>query len=220
MKNIKLLILTLILSIGFIFPSCGDDDYIDCGCPAPRFFDMEGMDITLYQDFGSIVKIPDADTVALTELEMIYIDYLVSYHTSITPKNDWSFSLMNTANACSCDDSVRGTESEELSSFSIITLNDFDADHLANSNINDLFDFYGCDYYGEGVVPTYIENNTPRPLTEYLATQSMRNLDCEDMGIRLTKAPELNAEFKVKVILEFASGEVHEVESEGIFVNP
>ncbi len=217
MKNLKFLFLTIILTIGFIFPSCKDDPF-NCGCPAPTFFDTEGLEISTYRDFENSEKITAADSVSLAELDMIYIDYLVTYHTSITSQNDWSFSLMNTANACSCDISVRGTDSEELSSLSIITLNDFDADHLANSNINDLFDYYGCDYYGEGILPTYIVNDTARPLTDYLATQNMRNLECEDIGIRLTKAPELNPEFKIKVILEFTSGEVHEVESEGIFV--
>jgi len=91
----------------------------------------------------------------------------------------------------------------------LFPLNDFDADHLANSNINDLFDYYGGMW-------TYGLNDVI-PFTQFLE-EEMENLSEEDMVLELKKAPEINQEFKVKVIMELSTGEVYEVETEPIFI--
>ena len=87
-------------------------------------------------------------------------------------------------------------------------MNDFDSDHLANSNINDLFDYHGSMF-------NYLESSMP--LTQFLDEQS-GNIQEEDMVLSLKKAPVLNQEFKVKVVMELSTNEIHEVESGPIFI--
>jgi len=118
---------------------------------------------------------------------------------------------MPIANACSYIPGTKGSKEEALVDFSIITLNDFDADHLANSNINDLFNYYG------GYISFF--DAIPVPLTQFLDEQT-GIIEEEDMVLELKKAPELNQEFKIKVVLELSTGEVYEYETEPIYITP
>jgi len=126
------------------------------------------------------------------------------------PREKWSFSLMPTANACSVIPGTEGSKEEALVNFSITTLNDFDTEHLANSNINDLFDYHGGFFKA-------LDN--PIPLTQFIDEQT-ENLEQEDMILELKKAPEMNPEFKIKILMELSTGEVYEVEAAPIIVIP
>lgn len=215
MKKFRILALTLFLTTGFLFPSCDDDDDLQNSCDGIDFtqfqyFDIVGINIRDYNNLISHQKILTFDTVEFSALDKIYVDYMVDYTASISPRKNWSFSLMPTANACSFIGGTKGSKEESLVNFSIITLNDFDDDHLANSNINDLFDYHGS-------FVNLIDN--PIPFSQFLDDLT-GNLQKEDMILKLMKAPEINQEFKIKVMMELSTGEMYEFEKEPIFITP
>ncbi len=212
MRTLKMLALTLLLTVGLGFPSCEVGDSCD-GVVFRNFFNITDLDYlaySSYDEFDSGELIPAGDTIAFSELDRIYIDYIVNYVVSNEPKRDWSFSLIPSAYACSYFPGLSGSKEEELIDFSITTLNDFDDEHLANSNINDLFTYHG--FYSDLIA-------TPIPLTQYLDNQSGKLAD-EDMVLELQKAPELNEEFKVRVRLELSTGEVYEIEPAPFYIRP
>ena len=213
MKNLKILGLTFLLVLGFTFPSCDRSGY-NCNCPDPTYFNVEGLDILFYQDANLGLPIEALDTIPFNTGKYVHLDYLVSYHTLVEPKRDWSFSLINSAYACSCAIGSYESKTEKLVDFSITTLNNFDDDHLANSNINDLFEYNG--YFIEDEFGNYNNN----PLTEHIANQTDEILEGEDMVLKLTKAPELDEEFKIKIRMELSTGEIYEVESDAVFITP
>lgn len=212
MKQFKLISLLLFFTMGLIIPSCEKDSTpTSCdGVIFRNFFDITAIDIASYSSYLEGTRVSANDTISFNQLDKIFIDYLVDYVTFQDVNRSWSFSLIPTANACTYIPGSSGSKEEAITSFSITTLNDFDAEHLANTSINDLFE-----YHGDSREPI----QTAIPLTQFLAEQTA-NIAGEDMVLALTKAPELNQEFKVKVVLELSTGEVHEVESEAIFITP
>lgn len=213
MKNLKIFGLTFMLVLGLTFPSC-DRNGINCNCPDLTYFNVEGLDVLFYQDSNLEIPIEALETIPFNTAKYIHLDYLVTYHTLVEPQRDWSFSLMNAAYACSCLIGFYNSETEKLVDFSITTLNDFDDDHLANSNINDLFEYNGF------FIEDRFENSFNNTLAEHLVNRTDRLLQGEDMVLKLTKAPELNEEFKIKVRMELSTGEIYEIESESIFITP
>ncbi len=146
----KPLLLTLLLAIGFSFPNChrGDDGF-DCNCSPFEgdYFDVKGiLEIVNYKERGTCCAdaLKENDTVRFSDYDFLSIKFDVDYHSSnLLRRRTWDFSLMNEALACSCLTSGwLGSKEEQLDSISIITLNDFDAEHLANRSINDLMQTY------------------------------------------------------------------------------
>ena len=208
MKNIRTIGLTLILFIGFILPSCDkeDDDGFYCDCSSVQFFDIQGInDFSYYRDSFFADPIMPYDTVSFEKFTSISISYDATFHAFAEPKSDYSFSLMNTANACSCIGGHKGSKTEKIKSFSITTVNDFDDEHLARSNINDLF-----------TVATLIDRN-PITLDEYLNSQSGFVQD-RIIVLKLQKAPSINPEFNFKIELELSTGEVYEKTGYPVFI--
>ena len=213
MKYFKYLAITTLLVFGFSFPSC-DDDGLDCNCPPETFFDVQDLEVGLYQDVNLGLPIASEDTVQFNDGKYIHLDYIVDYHTYHTPKRDWSFSLINSAYACSCVEGGYRSKEEELVSFCITTLNEFDDEHLTNTDITDLFEYIGFFNNGE-----YIDVND-QPLADQISVGINQELQGEDMVLKLTKAPELNSEFKIKIAMELSTGETYEVESQSIVIVP
>ncbi len=201
--KIKTYILTLILAIGFTFQNC-DPFGDDCDCPPflGNYFDIRGIELINYKKRGDCCAdiIAENEEVYFSEYHGLTIDYIVEYHSnSYKQKNAWNFSLMNTALACSCpENGWEGSKDEKLDLLTIITLNDFDDEHIANDTINDLFE-------------ARFHNQTI-DLNEYLQQDTTLML-FEDFGLKLKKAPELNEEFKIKVIMELSTNETYEAES-------
>ena len=202
--------LTLILCIGFIVPSCDDfNPGIDCDCDPYRYFDINSIsNLRFYEDFNLGEQIFPSDTIPIANFDAIYIDLDADYHATIQRQFDWTFSLINTSNACTCAVGWDGSKNERLVDLQVITLNDFDNDHLANSSINDLIDFQGRFF-----------NQTDIPLNEFITNQT-EPLAHEDFLLKLKKAPELNSEFKVKIVVELSTGEEYEIESLPIIIVP
>lgn len=201
MKSLRTIGLTLFLTLGFSFQACVDDY---CNCDPYRYFDIEGLLVEYQMNPNGSQQ---GDTVRLGEIDLINIDYLVDYHADVSPKS-WSFSIMNSALACSCLLGWEGSEDESLSSFDIITLNDFDAEHPAGSSIIDQFNYIGSQF-----------ENDNRPLSEFLILQVGLLME-EDMKLRLRKAPETTAAFQFQVQMELSTGEFYEVDSEVMFIVP
>lgn len=216
MKKPKTFLLTLLLSIGFFFPSCDKDDPGD-SCDGVVFlnhFDVKGLAVLNYSDLANQNIITPSDTIDFDELDKVYIDYVVEYIVRKPAPRDWSFSLMQNATACSYIAGGSGSREEQLVSLSITTINDFDNDHLANSNINDLFEYHGS--YG-----SYWERLTnPIPFTQFIDEQTTENLQAEDIVLALNKAPEIDQTFQIKVEMELSTGEVYEFETFPIVILP
>ena len=211
MKTLKTIGFMLFLMTGFAIPACEKTVVDSCdGVVFQNYFDIQGVHVSTYTDYFNQDRVLPSETITFAELDKMYIDYQVLYITSIQAKRDWSFSLIPTANACSYIPGTKGSKEEALVSFSITTLNDFDADHLADTNINDLFDYYGSKWQ---------PLDTPISLVQFLEEQT-GNLQGEGMILELKKAPELNQEFQVKVVMELSTGEVYEIDSEPIIIVP
>ncbi|MEM7102747.1 MAG: hypothetical protein AAF502_06380 [Bacteroidota bacterium] len=211
MKNIKISALTLLLSIGFIIPGCVKDS---ChGVVFEVYFNVEGVAVTNfieYDGYGEGIPAIANDTIAYADLDKVFIDYQVDYLAFANPNRDWSFSLMSTATACSYIPGSAGSKTEELASMTITTLNDFDNDHLANSNINDLFDYHGS---------LWRDLDDPILLSNFLAGQTGL-IEEEDLVLSIKKAPEIDQEFQVRVVLELSTGESFQITSEPIVITP
>jgi len=209
MKNFKTILLTLILSIGFLLPSCEKESLYRNPCggvdDSYRYFNIEGLNTFFLKNdtiLGSVILNPN-DTIPFTALRGILMEYEVSYHAHNESK--WSFSLINSMMACTYVSGYDGSKNETLTNFSITTLNDFDAEHLANSSIIDLFNIQGTFSTREHI-----------PLEEFLANQT-ENIKDQYFQLYLTKAPELANEFRFKIAVELSTGESYETESESIY---
>jgi len=207
MKSLKTVILTVFLSIGFLFPSCDRDPYPVCNCPdVLPYFDIMDLKIHNTEKVKSYSKIIDANqsSISRDSFEGLFLEYLVDYHSNI----DFNFSLMNSAIGCSCIDSgYKGSATEKLESIEIITLNDFDDDHPANTSINDLF------------IMTFETTDQPQlPLDEFLLDNSSL-IEFQFLPLRITKAPENDMTFHVNVILKLSTGEEYQAESLPIMLN-
>jgi hypothetical protein len=191
----KIGFLTLLLTIGFSIQNCDD-----CNCPPVDFpfFDVNGIEVNHSTTPASGDAIGDPVTFAnYIGISIKYIYTVVANQQPKKNQSNWDFSLMSSAYGCSClYDGINGSKEEELEKVTIITLNDFDDDHLANDTINDLF----------------VSSIGYLPIDEYLAkdNEKISNL-YEDF--RLEKAPVLNKNFKAKVIIELSTGEVYEAET-------
>ncbi len=197
--RIKTCILTLVLAIGFSFSNCDPFDD-DCNCPPVLdYFDIQGLELKSYKQSGECCKdeISENEEINFSDYHSLFLFYEVDYISQ--NHNHWNFSLMNSALACSCiGDGAQGSKNEKLNSFTIITLNDFDSDHLANAPINDFFSVK--------VVNDFVD------LNEHLSQDTSLILN-QFLELKLKKAPELDNEFKVKVIVNLSTNETYESES-------
>jgi len=213
MKSLKTIFLTLVLSIGFMLPSCEKEAIILTSCgdvdfDAIRFFDINGLTAFWYKadSIRSYMPINPTDSVTFSELGGLFIQYEAAYHGAIMPDLNPSFSLMTTALACTYIPGSEGSKTEKLTNLSIITLNDFDEDHLANNALNDIMNFKG----------DYLEMDD-LPLIDYLANQT-ENIKSQYLLLQLNKAPTLNPEVKIQIKVELSTGEIYETEIEPILI--
>ncbi len=205
MKTIKTIGLTVFLIIGFTFQNCDPCD--DCADILGSYFDIEGLELNHYRikEGCCAEQLFEGDEVIFSDYGSLTIDYLVNYHSYNCEKaNFLDFSLVNSAYACSCaQNGYRGSKEESLNSLIILTLNDFDEEHLANDTINDLLN-----------VSLYTETVD---LEEYVARDTSL-IQYEQLNLELKQAPTLDDDLKLKVILSLSTGETYEAESASIVV--
>lgn len=192
MKRFKIFSLTLILTIGFVFQNCEV-------CPPSEgdYFDIQGFEIVNYTTTdGEVIK--ENQIVEYSSYESLTLSFDVEYLASnFNRENSVRFSLMNTAFAEECPFSgYKGSKEESISSLTVVTLNDFNDEYMANDTINEIINVRG----------------TAFNLNEYLEEDSSLIL-YEKFELDLSVPPSLNEEFKVKIFLELSTDESYEAES-------
>ena len=210
MKSIKTIGLTLFLFIGFIMPSCKKEktNGFGCNCSNVQYFNIKGLDDFRYTTSGSSpTVIMPFDTISFAEFEgQFIIPYQATFHAFAEPKTDFSFSLIKTANACHCVSGYSGSKTEKIKNFSITTINDFDSQHPAGSDISDLFNT--IDSEGKLIsFDEFIQNQTGLIKRHWYS-------------LKLKKAPVLNTEFNFKIEIELSTGEMYEKTGVPIFIEP
>lgn len=195
-----------------MLPSCKKEALIGCeDVEDYRYFDIKGLDISYLKkdtlDSFEFLSM-DIDTISFSAFAGMYIAYEVDYHAATA-----SFSLIGSTMACNILGGYDGSKTEQLLDLSIITLNDFDDTHLANSSINDLIIVDG-----NWVVKndTWVQE-TPSDLSDYLASQTapIRN---PFLRLQLKKAPEINPELSFSIKVELSTGESYEQESRAVYI--
>jgi len=202
--KLKTIVLTLFLVVGISFQNCTDDPI--CSCPEVLdFFDIQDMDVINIKEEEPNRRstIVSGDIIDFNEYGFLNLSFDVDFIAM--QESRWSnFSLIPSAFACSClGDGSLGSKEERIKELTIITLNDFDADHLEQDTINDLFEVLNID--------------NPLNLETFLATDNSL-IWLDQIWLRLIKKPEINPEFKVKVKLELSTDEIYEVESTPFFL--
>ena len=193
-------ILSLFLAIGFTFQNCNPFE-VDCNCkPITKpYFDIQGIELIQYKKRGECCadKLANQEEVFLSDYSGLSINFKaenIALNESL--KAIRVFSLMSSASACSCFyDGELGSKNERLKSLNLITLNNFDKNHLANDTINDLFN---VNLFGNRI-----------DLNKYLS-QDTSLIKYNSILVELKKAPDLNEEFKVKVVMGLSTSETYE----------
>ena len=192
MKKIKILTLTFLLTMGFTFQTCDK-------CPPfeGEFFDIQGFEIINYTTTSGD-EIEENEEVEFSFYGSLALSFEVEYLVNnFEKKSQFGFSLMNTAFAEDClSNGVKGSKEESIYSLTVLTLNDFNNEYMANDTINEILNVRG----------------TPYNLNEYLAIDSSL-IQKELFELDLSTAPTLNEEFHVKMILELSTNEIYEAES-------
>jgi len=131
------------------------------------------------------------------------VDYISSMEK---PRSMFKNPFITSALACSCNENGGyGAKTESITSLTLITLNDFDAEHPAGDTINDLFS-------------TYFNGTMYNNIVDF-PTQNAGLIQQEDIELFLSKPPVDNPEFKVKVIFKLSTGEEYTVESKPVIIN-
>jgi hypothetical protein len=188
----KAIALTFCLATGILFPFC--DFYNPCKCPANDgdYFDIKGV-ATDQINAGTRMT---ANQTATFDSYALYLNYAVDY---VVQQCEKPFSLTQSAWACDCAyNGYLGAKNEHLASLQVITLNDFDAEHLANDTLNELI--------------TASELGAMVSLEQYLV-QDTSLISQESLILGLTKAPSLNDTLKLKIKLTLSNNEQYEVET-------
>ena len=201
LKSIRTKILVFALVIGLPLQMCSpeNDDGCNCGPITGVYFDIKGMELNNYKKTGenSVGRLQENEVVSYANYAGLGVEYEVDYISQRRPKRP-SFSLISSAYACSCIyDGINGSKYEKLSNITVITLNDFDENHVANDTINDLI-LVGNEY-----------------LSDYLVNDTL-NIQFPGIQLKVDRKPSLNENFKVRVIVELSTGEVYQEESKSI----
>jgi len=192
MTKTKILLLTILFTVGFTFQNCKK-------CPPfeGAYFDIQGFEIINYTttsgdviEENQVVEFPFYGSLTLS----FDVEYLANH---FEPNHSNGFSLMQTVYAEDCLSSgVNGSKEERIKSLTVLTLNDFNDVYRANDTINDMLNVVG----------------TPYNLNEYLDTDTSL-IQNQEFELDLSIPPSLNEAFKVKMILELSTNETYEAES-------
>ena len=105
MKSYIKFLLFVLLFIGFVFPSCSDDDY-ECNCPEliGEFFDIETVDLKNFslRENGTKQPIEDINTAIDWDQYVMRGEFGVSFFGYNESTPGFNFSLMPAAYGCSC----------------------------------------------------------------------------------------------------------------------
>lgn len=199
MKIIRTFALVALFTVGFGLPSCTDE----CGCPPVEgeYFSIQDLRLTSYEQTpdGSLKETVESDTVNLENylLNIAFETKYVSFHPH---ENSASFSLINSAYACSCLGNGMSGAKEKVESLQLVTLNTFDAQHQAGDTVTS---FFVVDYYGPSIEP---EEFFQQHLWE------------EQYFLKLKEKPVSNEPLQLKLILTLDNGMVLEAQSKAVVI--
>ena len=186
--------LTLLLAVGFTGQQCNP---LGCGCDDFRgkYFDIQGISVDSFRKRGSCCadRMKAGEDVTLAD-HHLGIRYQISYFSAQRPRPTRApFSLISPAAACSCiEDGYLGSR-ERLRSFTVVTINDFDAQHLANDTINDL-------------LQTVVYPGQTTDLVTYLQADTTL-IQQRDYVLYLKKRPVLRPDFAARMTIVLQNGE-------------
>jgi len=191
--KLKIFFLFLLFSIGFCFQNC-------CNCPEidGEFFDIIGLDI-IHQDqegfFTDAENIPYEDYGFLT---LLYeVDYMVYEEC-----DHWNFSVLPSAYGCECiENGDEGSRDEMIEDVTIITMNNFNNNYMANDTINDLIN---VSIAGDEM-----------DLNAFLLDR-VELISDETLALTLDQSPSMDSEFQVRIRVDLSTGERYEAISRAI----
>jgi len=194
MISSKAIGLTLLLTVGFSVQQC---NLLGCDCEKLRgkYFDIQGVSADNFRKRGTCCadKMGAGEDVALAD-HNLGIRYQIDYFSAQLPRpTPASFSLISPAAACDCiEDGYLGSR-ERLRSFTVLTINDFDARHLANDTINDL-------------LRTVVSPGQTLDLVTFLQADTAL-IRQHDYVLYLKKRPELRTDFAARITIVLQNGE-------------
>lgn len=205
--SFKTLFLTVILWIGFSEQGCQkppDDDFFGCCEGIARFIDVEKLSL-----FHQNVSLSQGNA-SLRDYQLVLAmgGRFYGYYDLLQEKESiWAISLMSSAMACDClGPGFGGSETEILKNITVITVNDFDEQHPAGSNINAML-----------LISDIGGNFVDKPLDVFIK-QNNALISSPYLLLKPTKAPV--KPFQVKVKIELSTGEQYEAESTTITIVP
>ncbi|WP_147320795.1 hypothetical protein [Hymenobacter lapidiphilus] len=193
-------VLTLLLSTGISIQGC-DRDECGCGRIEGNYFDIKGISADNFKKRGTCCsdRVSSGQEVKLEDYSLI-VRYSVSYFSRQTHQNHQApFSLISQAYACTCRTNGGLGSKEKLKSFTVVTLNNFDAQHQANDTINDLLTISTAS--GAFDLSTGIKTDTT-------------SIKQTDYSLLLKKKPV--ADFAARISVELQNGEVYTSTTESV----
>ncbi len=199
MKTIRIIALIALFTLGFGLPSCTDD----CSCPPVegKYFSIQDILLNSYglTAEGMLQIAEENDTINLGDY-LLNVAFETEYVSLLPHKNAVSFSLINSAYACSCLGNGMDGAKEKVTSFQLISLNNFDTEHQAGDTVNSLFEL---DYYGPSTKP---EEFFQQHLWE------------EQYFLTLKEKPASSEPLQLKLVLSLDNGTVMEAVSKAVVI--
>lgn len=201
MRVLKFL-LTSVLVVGFIIPGCNPD--LGCDCSGVlKYFDIQGVTTSFEYANGT-----SSDTYQWEDI-VGKIIYDTEYYGAIEQEEKplYGFSLIPTASACSCaPDGWSGSE-EGLGTLTITTVNDYNANYPAGSEINAITQYYVFETGDYEVYEDFVSRNT-QAIFEQLH------------NFKLTEAPAVSGTpFQLNIKLTLDNGEEYDVTTQEVTLN-
>ncbi len=198
-KLIRNSVLILFFGIG-IFPGCGDD-FNECSTDGiPKYFDVFDLEAQHTRgDAFSFELLSNGSSVIFENYRGVHILPNVNLYGSVEEHSFfYDMSWANFAMAATLVPAgYGGSETEMLTGLDIMTVNDYDADHPAGSNVNDI-----------SSVRIGARNFT---IDEYVSQKENLLIQIEDLPyvIRPNTAPQIDSNIQFMVTLELSTGEAY-----------
>ncbi|MFK7905562.1 MAG: hypothetical protein AB8B69_10575 [Chitinophagales bacterium] len=208
MKYFKHFLILFVFLFGFGAPSC--EPPCECALVEGEFFDIREVTLANWKldniSGGVSANLLEEGESVNSDAYQLWANFEVDYvGLQLPPENNFSFSLIPSAYACSCIENGEQGGKETLQDLQIITKNDFDADHPANSSLNDLMVInFGQD-----------EEN----LVDYLERAVREPFMFPSFFLTLKQGPSVPSNFEVTVAMTLDNGEFYEVDSEVVVMD-
>lgn len=194
-KSLRLLSLTLFLTIGIGIPSC-----FVCDCPPlnGQYVNLESVSTVNYRLFSPLDwdRLAPLDTVPLEQYR-VEAAFETRYVSLLPPKQQQAFSFINSAYACNCKGDGDLGSKERIEKITVISRNRFNEEIKVGDTLNSLVELL---FYNDTVTANSF---MPRHLGGYEET----------FHLRLKEKPESGEALQLKLLFALDNGKVLETES-------